>query len=105
MSEPGEQVTPPEPCNHCNGTGLRADGVACDNCLGTAIDPVNWYDYIVYLVVEHRKLTGVQIRSGKLELFCRWLIGLDEPEGKADRQTLTLTQIIDRARELVGEQS
>lgn len=38
--------------------------------------------------------------------FCRWLVSMDEPEdvlGRAERRTVTLTQIIDRARRVLAE--
>lgn len=44
-------------------------------------------------------------QSGPLADFARWLIAMDDPEDPAGitaRQTVTLSRIIDRAREALG---
>lgn len=44
-------------------------------------------------------------RAGALEEFARWVVALDDPEdvlAREERRTVTLTRIIDRAREALG---
>lgn len=44
----------------------------------------------------------VEEQRERLEAFARWIVAMDDPEnlaGRVDRQTVTLTKIVDRARE------
>jgi hypothetical protein len=45
-----------------------------------------------------RALTESRERVERLEAFAEWVRSLDEPEGWEERRSVTLTRIIERAR-------
>jgi hypothetical protein len=81
-------------------SSIHADMLALGRLLGVPYDglksPAGYLHADLMPVV--RALTESRERVERLEAFAEWVRSLDEPEGWEERRSVTLTRIIERAR-------